>query len=1221
MTIEEALTILDRLLGQDMLTDVQELVFRHTWEDWTYERIAEQCGYTTDYVKNVGSRLWEHLSALFGVKVTKRNLQAVVRRWVQQQPEWRSPQPTPQPHQQYDLAEAPDLAGFTGREAELALLESWIMGRSLDNEPAVSPCRLVAVVGLGGIGKTALTATLVHRLAPQFDYVVWRSLRQMPSLEALLQGLIQFLTAGVIAEPQLAPTLDGQILQLVEQLRGHRCLIVLDNAESVLPWEPSDNPVDTPRSKDYRELLRGLCELPHASCVVLTSREKPEVVAWQEGTARPVRSLMLGGLTQTDGQRIFAAKGQFSASEAEWQQIIQHYAGNPLALNMVAAAVQDLFQGNISEFLRVLNTFVFDDIRDLLDRQFARLSPLEQDIMFWLALNREVTTFAELREEVLCPVARQKLPSTVRSLKHRCLLESRPTGFTQQPVVMEYVTERMIERMVAAVQTFHPGDRPTLDLFHSHPIQKATALEYLQDAQQRFIVAPIADRLLAGAGSVAKLQTQLGQILAAMRSPTPQPSYAAGNVIHLLQHLHVDLTGWDFSQLAIHQVALRGGPWHNVNLAQAHLHQVELTEAIGAVWAVAYSPDGQLLAAGDSTGEIHLWRADGSQKVQTLRGHHHWVCAIAFHPNSTLLASASVSHRIKVWDVTTGQCLHTLIGHTDWALAIAFSPDGSLLASSGADRHIRLWQPTTGQCVHQLAGHQDWVGALAFHPQGNILASGSDDHTIKLWDLTTQQCLQTLTGHTDPVRAIAFSPDGSELLSGSSDRTLKRWHWPTGECLQTLNGHLAPVRTVAYLPDQTNTRSDDQSGDRPWAILSGSEDQTLALWDGATGQRRRRWQPHTGPVRAIAVNPVTGHFASGSADQTVKLWDGATGHCLRTLRGYTDFVLAIACPPLPARDLAEPIVASGGSNHRIHIWEPQTGFCRQTLHGHTHDIWALAFSPQGDRLASAGVDQTIRLWDWQTGQCQHVLRGHTDWIHALATQPGGNRLASCSSDRTIRLWAWDTGQCHQIWRGHDSHIWAVAFSPNGQWLASGGDDRLVTLWDATTGRIAQTLTGHQGRVQAVAFSPDGQWLASSGSDRIIALWDIVTGRCVRTLPCAADPPKQIAFHPTQPHILASYANTTLQLWDITTGACMQTFTGHTGRVWAIAFSPDGQQLFSGGEDRTVRLWHPTTGQSQRTLQRPRPYEAMNITAVVGLTPAQTATLKTLGAWENLTPPP
>lgn len=1216
MTIEEALFVLDGVLGQVMLNDVQELVFRHAWEAWTYEQIADQFGYTTEYVRNVGSQLWTELSQQLGVRVSKKNVQSAVRRWAQQHScRLISPQPILPRHTRQDFGEAPDLANFAGRLAELNMLEQWIVRDG---------CRFVALLGMGGMGKTSLAVKLAHQVASQFEVVVWRSLRHAPTVEQLLASLIQFLSNGAETEAMLPRDRSGRLHCLMEHLRRQRCLIILDNAESVLPCQVGQlQSAPANDENGYIELLEWLADLAHEGCVLLTSREKPDVIAWKEGTTLPVRSLQLHGLSTLEAQSLFAEKGAFVGSEPTWETLIQHYAGNPLALKMVAAAIQDLFNYNIPEFLSVLGTLAFDDIRDLIERQFNRLSAVEKEVMFWLAINRDITSFTELRDDVICPISRQKLPSVLRSLKHRFLIETTPDGFTQQPVVMEYVTQRLIEQVSRELGNLAPHPDaplplyPAVPLLHTHALLKATAKDYIRDSQARLILQPLAERLLGILRSPIAIEQRCRAVLADLQAdPQPIPGYAAGNMINLLQHLQANLTGLDLAHLPIQQAYFQGTAWQGVNLSHAQLGRSVFLEALGAVWSVAFSADGCLLAASDSTGEIHIWRVSDLQKVMTCQGHTHWVCAIAFSPDGRILASGSSSNVVKLWDVATGRCLQILHGHTEWVIAVAFNSDGTLLASSSADRTIKLWHPTTGECLQTLAAHKDWVGAIAFSPDGKRLASGSDDFTLKLWDVATATCLHTFAEHSSHVRSVAFSSDGQQLASGSSDRTVKLWDVATQQCTHTLIGHSKPVRSVADVADET--------GDRPQAnLITASEDGTLRVWERTAGKCLNVLIGHTAHVRSLAVHPNGDLVASGSADQTVKLWHLPTSQCLRSLQGYTNFVHAVACGPANLT-VASPttLIASGHSDRTVRIWNPTTGKCLQTLKGHTNDVWSVAFSADGQHLASSSIDQTIRLWNITTGRCQQMLTGHTDWIHAIAFSADGQWLVSASSDQTIRLWDVATGKCLYILRGHNSHIWSVAFSPSNL-FASSSDDHTIKLWEGATGDCRRTLTGHTKRVQAIAFSPDGAWLASSSSDQTIALWDVNTGRCLRTFCNQADHVRAIAFSPSQaPYVqqtgqflLCSYAENIVKVWNAHTGECLHQLAGHTSRIWSVAFNTDGTAIVSGGEDGTLRLWDATSGECLAIYQNPRPYEGMQIAGIIGLSDAQKATLVSLGAME------
>lgn len=1263
MTIEEALSALDAILGHVPLTDVQELVFRHAWEKWTYEQMADQLGYTTDYVRNVGSQLWVALSHVLGVRVSKKNLQTAVHHWARQhQQQFDGPDIQPLRHPRQDLGEAPDIGNFTGRLTELNTLETWITGGTC-TETAPQRCRLIAILGMGGMGKTSLAAKLIQRVGHQFDAVVWRSLRNSPPIEELLANLIQFLAQGHEPEFSLPSDRQSQMAHLIELLREQRCLIVLDNAESVLPCHGSG----VEHNNGYGEFLNCLCDLAHAGCIILTSREKPDVIVWKEGITLPVRSLQLPGFSALEAQAIFAAKGNFSGTPADWHTLIQHYAGNPLALKMVAAAIQDLFNSNISEFLQVLGTLVFDDMRDLLDRQFDRLSSVEKDVMFWLAINRDVTSFQELRDDILCPILRQALPSVLRSLKHRFLIETTAEGFTQQPVVMEYMTNRFIEHVseeltnlaiignrrdsvevsapalvTVATQPDRyalPSTRPpvasldpiphphSLPLYQTHALLKATAKDYIHDSQTRLILTPVLERLLARLRSPWNIEQRCREQLRIWQtSPPAIPGYGVGNLINLLQALQVDLTGIDLSYLTLRQVAFHRGHWQQVNLSHTTILQSVFLESLGTVWSVVFSPNGQWLAASDATGDIHIWQVADQQKVMTCKGHTSWVCAIAFSPDSQLLASGSTGNIVKLWDITTGDCVQTLRGHTEWVLAVAFHPNGHLLASSSSDRTIKLWQLQTGQCTTTLTAHTDWVGTVTFSPDGNLLVSGSDDGTVKLWDGQTATCLYTLEGHTGPVRSVAFSPDGEQIASGSRDLTVKIWAISTRRLIGTLIGHSKPVRSITYLPDQVN----DQLSN---TLISASEDGTLRLWRIPEMQSLQVLYGHTGHVRSVAAHPTHALVASGSADQTVKLWHIQTGHCLRTWQGYTNFVLSVACvPDLSTQKITPfPLLASGSSDRTVRLWNLQTGQCLHTLTGHTNDVWSVAFSPvplsiPGQTgaypvLASSSTDQTIRLWDIQTGHCLHVLRGHTDWVHAIAFTPDGQFLASASSDQTIRIWEIATGQCHHILQGHKSHIWAVAFSPVSHLLASSSDDHTIKLWNINSGQCIRTLSGHTRRVQAITFSPDGRWLASNSSDQTIVIWDVNTGRCLRTIPHQGDRVRAIVFSPLQTpftqqtgqFLLSSYAKLSIQIWNAHTGESLHTLNGHTKHICSIAFTPNGETLVSGSEDSSIRLWDITFGECLNVLQSPKPYQEINIFNIQGVTDAQRQALKQLGA--------
>lgn len=501
ITVEKALAILDIVLEQKRLNNIQELVFRKVMAGQTYSKIAESAGYDAEYIKAVGFQLWRVLSRAFGEKVTKSNLLSVLRRYSQQaeavatvtdlDAEGASSK------QPQDWGDAIDVSAFYGRTKEVAKLVQWLVQ---------DRCRLVAVLGMGGIGKTALVAKLAKQIQDEFDYLIWRSLRNAPPVQDLLAELIQFLSQQ--QETNLPETVDGKILRLMEYLRSSRCLVVLDNAETIL--EPRDR-IGRYREgyEGYGQLLRCVAETPHHSCLVLTSREKPRGLAAKEGETLPVRSLQLIGLPSSAGRKIFKARGSFWASEDEWRFLVEHYAGNPLALKMVAPVIKNLFNSSVDIFLDFLKqgTFVFDDIRNLLDQQFNRLSDLEKEVMYWLAINREPVSFPELQAYFVGNVHENEILEALVSLQRRSLIENSLTGFTQKPVVMDYMTERLIKQVSEEILT------EKIRLLVSHSLIKAQSKDYIRASQIRMILETLSTQLNSGFENKKNIEHKLNRIL------------------------------------------------------------------------------------------------------------------------------------------------------------------------------------------------------------------------------------------------------------------------------------------------------------------------------------------------------------------------------------------------------------------------------------------------------------------------------------------------------------------------------------------------------------------------------------------------------------------------------------------------------------------------------------------------------------------------------------
>ena len=291
----------------------------------------------------------------------------------------------------------------------------------------------------------------------------------------------------------------------------------------------------------------------------------------------------------------------------------------------------------------------------------------------------------------------------------------------------------------------------------------------------------------------------------------------------------------------------------------------------------------------------------------------------------------------------------------------------------------------------------------------------------KYW---TSQQPSTLMGHRGDVNTVVVSPDGKTIISGSDDQTIRIWDLNSQKLLRTLKGHTDWVYDIAISADSQT-------------LVSGSKDKTLRLWQ-LSGQHRTL-TGHTSYINSVAISPDATKIASGSYDKTVKLWNLSTGQV-------------------------------------------------DTLKGHTREVLAVAISADGKKIVSGSVDRTLIIWNLKTLKAQNTLVGHTSDVNAIALSSNNQQLVSVSDDRTIKLWNLNTGREIRTLTGHLADINAVDFSPDNQHIATGSDDKTVKIWDLSTGEDIYTFKGHQGAVFAVDYSPDGQTLVSASADKTIRKW-------------------------------------------------------------------------------------------------------------------------------------
>jgi predicted DNA-binding transcriptional regulator len=539
-------TINDLVLAKTgrQLKEVENLVLQGAWEAKTYEQIAENCQYSLGYIKQAAApRLWKLLSEVLAENISKTNFRVVIQRQLSKllQAESIAEKDISKidlVNQQLNWQEIPKINICYGRTKELALLNKWLLDER---------CRLVSIVGMGGIGKTTLAVSSVNQVQNEFEVIIWRDLRNSISVNELVVDLTQLISPQ--SDRALPEDVNDRISILLGNLRRHRCLIVLDTTTAILQ---SGSLAGKYREEyqDYGKLFRRLGQESHQSCLLLLAREKPREIAILEGEDYPVRCLSLKGLDSA-AKEIFKLKKLLDPDK--WSELIQIYRGNPLALKIIANTIKDLFGGKVATFLRQ-KTIVFGELNDLLDEQFECLSNLEIEILYWLAIREFSLSLSQLRSNLIFISSQGKLIEALesllrRSLVERNLVEEEVMFFLPQPIVKQYIINRICEKICQEIQKVSKSQKlEQLELLRNLAL---TENQINPEAKKSLIIQLIINQLCRIYRDERLVQEQLLKILSLVSGET---FLVVGHTKQNLEHLLGELQ-FNFDNIVINQAA------------------------------------------------------------------------------------------------------------------------------------------------------------------------------------------------------------------------------------------------------------------------------------------------------------------------------------------------------------------------------------------------------------------------------------------------------------------------------------------------------------------------------------------------------------------------------------------------------------------------------------------------------------------------------------------
>ena len=568
--------------------------------------------------------------------------------------------------------------------------------------------------------------------------------------------------------------------------------------------------------------------------------------------------------------------------------------------------------------------------------------------------------------------------------------------------------------------------------------------------------------------------------------------------------------------------------------------------------ALALSPDGRLLATGDSK-IVKIWEVESGRELHEVAGAGR---ALAFSKDGGLVAAGGKGD-IVVADSATGQVGQVIKGHANAVLAVAFSPDGRMLASGGDDTTARIWDVKDGSEKALLEGHVNSVFAVAWSPDGAMLATASRDDTIRLWAMPGGAPIRTMAGHGDDVRALAFSNDGTRLVSaggddllamGEEDRAVRIWDVATGTCLSELKGHAKTVQALAMSKDGA-------------MLATGGLDGEIRIWEFPTGKFVRSFQ--AGPSLKCLALTTDGKRAAVVGDaQAPRFWEVAKGEEVVGPEGHVGTVQCLALTPDGSRLL------SGDSSGGLLAWDLKEGKVLRRISAHAGAVTRIVVSRDGKRFASVGFDKWMRVWNLEDGTELAKAPVDYEWSAILDWWPDDETLAFQPVRHEIHLFSVKDGRVSKKFKG-PNRLYGARFFDDGKSLAISEYARTVRIWEFETAASRDAMASTR-QLYYLELSPGGRYLAGAGEGLVIA--DVERGKST-DLSSSVFLSRPV-YSPDGRRILGGrYDKPGLTVLEAASGQVLLSIPVQVARFMPYQFLHDGRSLVAGLPDTTMGVWN------------------------------------------------